>query len=1234
MAQLPLDQGIVRFKENEDRFDQFVNDPEGYTSSGGVAVESVREFLARMESTLASYGTLIGKATLADLNADLAYNAGTMGFVSNDPTTANNGYYLKSGASGSGSWTKSTYDLVTVLQAQTAEALRYSYGNASGDQYPNLYDDPDHRNTKAYWPTTSGWELATRNGKRCVRFLPNLGTYSRLFYLSEFGGASALSASLRVEYKPSGTTGGRVLLLQYSEPVISGTYEVARSTYTLPNSEWAAPQTITFDNVTLHPSAKVAVLFIETASGKELYVSEFNVSAGPSAGFRNRSAGRLINLYPEPTFAPVSSLPSPVTEGTGSDRALVMTSEVQEVYEVVLKCGETFPAQSVIRFSGESFASASGTAEMAVVFFNSAGTEISRITSQVPGTTLNTWVPLTVGGEVPTNSDTMKVWCVKRTAVAGTQTAKFRKLVLTSSSRIQSSVPGDYWPGQVRAVRADVTTLQSQINQLLGQREAVDSFLYPNLYTDPYFFEGVSGGLKEVIGNRQTMKFTTVNGSALIPRHRIPGSTFSAGFTIAKSESGTGVRVLIMQLDRNGSQLGTTSPARLTRNISNSGIPSTAPEYVVFSNVELLSDCAHVQFYYDPGTSGGLWIAEPWVRFGNQTKFSHPPAKLANYWTDPEWLGVRMSTSAADQGGTGEYGYGPDQPKDLKFVIEAATLVRRYYLPAQGILAPRSKMFLSFELTADQLNAAEVGVLYQDSNYAEISRVVVKNSQTDLARWERKHIQIVVPDNCSYVQVRFVAWTGLSATRAFFRSITLCDYPVQFPDQVFNLADPLLSAAASGSGSSSKTVWMSTDGSDSATGDYASPVRSFGQARALAGSSGTVMMKAGVYGSEGIISAASNGTDLSVYGEAMGSVIIRLGYKVPGPFTLVAGKSKTWSSPCAQAPSKFVFEHGTPEGSIDSSERHPLHKGRTHRLPSFRLFPVNSVDAVEAATRPSWYYDSATATLYLSTATGDSPNDHEYYIPSGTAITGGAVGRSIRVHNVEVHYGVANFSKFEFYEAQDIRVIGSPSNGIVRDSTRGVERRCQTGGSANDGTNMHNPIPATAVPPSASIPPESTILAFDPYSHDNWDDGDSCHERCNGTYYGGLWEYNGDRGVATAYGAHVTVIGGHSRKNGQIDTSGGEGFGVVGSVAAGEGGVGTQMVCVSCISEGDLHGFAAHASDAILEAFDCRTINCAKAYSTNHVNAIIKLRDCRDSGSAVVKNGPGQFLISNGNLVT
>ncbi|MET4197295.1 hypothetical protein ABIB96_001283 [Bradyrhizobium sp. LA3.X] len=74
----------------------------------------VRQWGVMLESLLAQLG--LGYATLALLNADLAHGASTLAMVYADSTAANNGIYVKSGASGSGSWTRVGDLQISVIQ--------------------------------------------------------------------------------------------------------------------------------------------------------------------------------------------------------------------------------------------------------------------------------------------------------------------------------------------------------------------------------------------------------------------------------------------------------------------------------------------------------------------------------------------------------------------------------------------------------------------------------------------------------------------------------------------------------------------------------------------------------------------------------------------------------------------------------------------------------------------------------------------------------------------------------------------------------------------------------------------------------------------------------------------------------------------------------------------------------------------------------------------------------------
>ncbi len=67
MAQLPIDEALNRFKDNEQRLDQFINDEAGYTSSNGVPVESIPAFLERVENEIdATTGAVASNLALSE----------------------------------------------------------------------------------------------------------------------------------------------------------------------------------------------------------------------------------------------------------------------------------------------------------------------------------------------------------------------------------------------------------------------------------------------------------------------------------------------------------------------------------------------------------------------------------------------------------------------------------------------------------------------------------------------------------------------------------------------------------------------------------------------------------------------------------------------------------------------------------------------------------------------------------------------------------------------------------------------------------------------------------------------------------------------------------------------------------------------------------------------------------------------------------------------------------------
>ncbi|MBO0170452.1 hypothetical protein J0680_24405, partial [Vibrio parahaemolyticus] len=83
--------------------------------------------------------------------------------------------------------------------------------------------------------------------------------------------------------------------------------------------------------------------------------------------------------------------------------------------------------------------------------------------------------------------------------------------------------------------------------------------------------------------------------------------------------------------------------------------------------------------------------------------------------------------------------------------------------------------------------------------------------------------------------------------------------------------------------------------------------------------------------------------------------------------------AKVWQISTTLAPYRYLFEHLTPEGLITDDDPLPLQRGRTHRLPSFRLKRFNNVADLDAGLSGGWFFDSGAEVLYITTPGNDDP---------------------------------------------------------------------------------------------------------------------------------------------------------------------------------------------------------------------------------------------------------------------
>lgn len=415
-------------------------------------------------------------------------------------------------------------------------------------------------------------------------------------------------------------------------------------------------------------------------------------------------------------------------------------------------------------------------------------------------------------------------------------------------------------------------------------------------------------------------------------------------------------------------------------------------------------------------------------------------------------------------------------------------------------------------------------------------------------------------------------------------------------------------------------VFISTTGDDANAGTIDSPVQSEVRALQLIGGRGAVVYRGGDYINRSIPLAAAERVEF--YAHRDERVRFMNGY----PLTLTAHPTDAGiyqaSIDHARRPGRYVWEHETPEGLIPDDERHPFNQGRTHRLPSTRLHPVSTYEELQNAEAAAWWYDGA-GTLYLRGTAGVDPLAKIYYVPdSRYPMCAGATGwQRPSLFGIEVWYGYGiDLSSVALGEVEDCYVLGSRNRGLVRDRARTRECRVEVAGADQDGANGH----------TYAADQRSTFSASDSYYHDNGDDGASDHENCAGSYDNVVFEYNGGRSIAVAYGARVTASNVLSRKAGRYGAVTGktEGFCVLGAVPDPVYGKETQLILRNAVSIDDSIAFSANAADSVLIGYDVKAIRAGVVARASTAGARVTLHDPREQGSTTLKQGAGVQIIN------
>lgn len=560
-----------------------------------------------------------------------------------------------------------------------------------------------------------------------------------------------------------------------------------------------------------------------------------------------------------------------------------------------------------------------------------------------------------------------------------------------------------------------------------------------------------------------------------------------------------------------------------------------------------------------------------------------------------------------------------------ELTFEGATLKQvQYDLPISDFIQVGS--YISFELDVFTTILAGVDVTLQCFNSANTqlnTNIVMPN--TKINEYERIGTRVIIPAGTAYVRFRIVK-----------RAIaTLAKVKNPLSTSTEAIRNVVLDAFKDNAGSVTgfNTIYMTKNGLDTNSGrSKASAVSTMAQAIKLASPFGRIIIEEGDYTFNSDGASWAGVSQLSIEAERNARVRFISETKVTG-ISKTVGYTKVYQGTLLGTgwnPSRcdWIWHHDVPDPRtlIPAAERVALQRGRSHRLTSTKIEKVDSIAEIEAATTPKWYHDTANNTMYFSIWNGADATTADIRIPSSrfAPFYGGTGTERIKLIGIDVLYSGSNgfgSQRLISFEPEHCRSMFNADNGGAYDDCKFVQTKyCEYAGNFWDGGNVHCAQTNTHQMPIV-------YQAIDAWSHDNRDDGDSMHEVCLGTYWGGLYEYNGDRGIVPAYGARGTSHNVLNRYNGQIDPTGGEGFAAIGQLSI-DTGVGTQMDCYNCVSIGNRYNYSASLSTSTVNAYNCISRD-ATAVGYRGDGGTVNAYDCKTFNDAVAKSGNVNIKNSN-----
>lgn len=536
-----------------------------------------------------------------------------------------------------------------------------------------------------------------------------------------------------------------------------------------------------------------------------------------------------------------------------------------------------------------------------------------------------------------------------------------------------------------------------------------------------------------------------------------------------------------------------------------------------------------------------------------------------------------------------------------------STSLVAYDMLVDNYIKPDATLTFSIDVFSDTVGNNSCDITIQALYGSTVVATSTAAYPTTANAWQTIKTSLKLPSNTTKIKLRMVRRTG---------AVTKFRNPILTSDVAY--FNQLNFAAAN----SPSIVYVAKHGNDTNSGLlYTTPFLTIQAAvDAIEASGGIIEIAGGEYRESVDISSSAH-----VWLRSKKDQRVKIFGSDQLTVTKTSGFTQVYQAPLANKPKGIgagrglpvIFEWGAPSKAIAENERHFLHRGHTHRLPYTGMFEAASkADLDTVGGRGKWFWESGI--IYFAATDGGDATTKRYEARVRNTLKHS--NGSIRLTRIDTYFSSSEGGLFSGVSTQreDCKTFGNYYNGFSDNANTTLSYRDESGGNGNDGFNGT----VTAYNDSNDDTTRLEAVYFDPYGHDNGDDGLSYHYRGDVTIYGGLFEYNTKADVVHVTGAACVCYNTVAR--GTLN-----GFYAATATTGDTTRVKTSFRCVNTIAYNNTYSYRA-ADDAVLDCVDAKAFN-PTGYGYYQTGAgTLNAIDCKYVGdSAKAKSGNVSVTTTN-----